>query len=416
MANAEIIAIGSELLTPQRMDTNSLAITEALNNLGVEVIGKQVVGDDRTRLTEAIRESLNRAEIVILSGGLGPTEDDVTRDAVAQALNRKLVFSPEQEAILAQFFQRLNRTMAENNRRQAHLIEGAEALPNPNGTAPGQFVKTGTGGLFLLPGPPRELKPMMANEVMPRLRAMLPGQVIKVRSFRITGIGESDLDRMIAPIYTKYVNPATTILFASGDLFVHLRARCDTEEEADALLKKVGDPISEVLGDLVYTEDPNEPLEGVIGRLLREQKASVVTAESCTGGLIAARLTNLAGSSQSFLGGFVTYTEMQKQKVLGVSADLLAAQTAVCEQVAAAMADGARERSGATYALSTTGYAGPEGGTERDPVGTVYVGVSAPHQTVVERIKHGGDRERIRTYSTQSALNIFRKTLQKQGG
>lgn len=413
MANAEIIAIGSELLTPQRLDTNSLAITDALNYLGVEVIGKQIVGDDRLRLTEAIRESLSRAEIVILSGGLGPTEDDVTRDAAAEALGRKLVFSAEQEAILARYFERLNRTMAENNRRQAHLIEGAEALPNPNGTAPGQFVKLGNGALILLPGPPRELKPMMANEVMPRLTAMLPRQFIKVRTFRITGIGESDLDRMIAPVYTRYTNPATTILFASGDLFVHLRARCNSEKEADALLKKVGDPIAEILGDLVYTEDPNEPLEGVIGRLLREQKASIVTAESCTGGLIATRLTTLPGSSQSFIGGFVTYTDIQKQKVLGVPADLLSEKTAVCEEVAAAMADGARERTGATYAISTTGYAGPDGGNECDPVGTVYVGVSAPHETIVQRIRHGGDRERVRTYSTQSALNILRKVLQK---
>ena len=412
MANAEIIAIGSELLTPQRLDTNSLAITEALNNLGVEVTGKQVVGDDRQRLTDAIRESLQRAEVVILCGGLGPTEDDVTRDAAAQALQRKLLFSPEQEAILAQFFQRLNRTMADNNRRQAYLIQGGEALPNPNGTAPGQFVKTDKGALVLLPGPPRELKPMMVNHVVPRLRAMLPLQVIKVRSFRITGIGESDLDRMIAPIYTKYTNPATTILFASGDLFVHLRARCDTEKEADALLKEVGDPIAETLGNLIYTDDANEPLEGVIGRMLRHQKASLVTAESCTGGLIAARLTSLPGSSQSFLGGFVTYTDMQKQKVLGVSAELICERTAVCEEVAAAMADGARDRTGATYALSTTGYAGPDGGTEKDPVGTVYVGVSAPHETVVQRIQHGGDRERVRTYSTQSALNILRKVLQ----
>jgi nicotinamide-nucleotide amidase len=413
MANAEIIAIGSELLTPQRLDTNSLYITEQLNNLGVEVIGKQVVGDDRQRLTDTIRESLSRAEMVILSGGLGPTEDDVTRDAAAAALNRKLVFSPEQDAILAGFFQRLNRTMAENNRRQAHLIEGGEALSNPNGTAPGQFVRTEKGGLILLPGPPRELKPMMANEVMPRLRALLPRQFIKVRSFRITGIGESDLDRMIAPIYTKYTNPATTILFASGDLFVHLRARCDSEKEADALLKEVGDPIADVLGDLVYTADVNEPLEGVIGSMLRERKASIVTAESVTGGLIAARLTNLPGSSQSFLGGFVTYTDIQKQKVLGVPAELICEHTAVCNEVAAAMADGARERTGATYAVSTTGYAGPDGGNDKDPVGTVYVGVSAPHETVVERIKHGGDRERVRIYSTQSALNVLRKVLQK---
>jgi nicotinamide-nucleotide amidase len=415
MANAEIIAVGSELLTPQRVDTNSLTLTEALNNLGVEVIGKQVVGDDRARLTEAIRDSLKRAEIVILTGGLGPTEDDVTRDAAAQALGRKLFFSTEQEAILAAYFERLNRTMAENNRRQAHLIEGAEALRNPNGTAPGQFVRTGTGALILLPGPPRELKPMMQNEVVPRLREMLPLQVIEVRTFRITGIGESDLDRMIAPIYTKYENPATTILFASGDLFVHLRARCNSEEEADALLKEVGDPIAEKLGDLIYTEDPAETLEGVIGRLLQDQKATVSTAESCTGGLIAARLTQLPGSSKRYIGGYVTYSEKQKQEVLGVPAELLAQYSAVSRQVAVAMAQGARRQSGATYGLSTTGYAGPEGGTEMDPVGTVYVSVVGPHGTTVERIKHGGDRERVRTYSTQSALNILRKTLIKNG-
>lgn len=411
MANAEIIAVGSELLTPQRIDTNSLTLTEALNNLGVEVVGKQVVGDDRIRLTEAIRESLKRAEIVVLSGGLGPTEDDITRDAAAQALGRKLVFSPEQEAILAAFFQRLNRTMAENNRRQAHVIEGAEALANPNGTAPGQFIRIGTGALILLPGPPRELKPMMQNEVVPRLRKMLPRQVIKVRTFRITGIGESDLDRMIAPIYSKYENPATTILFASGDLFVHLRARCDTEEQADALLKEVGDPIAEKLGDLVYTENPAESLEGVIGRLLQDQKATIATAESCTGGLIAARLTNLPGSSKRYIGGYVTYSEKQKQEVLGIPAELLAQYSAVSRQVAVAMAEGARKQSGATYALSTTGYAGPDGGTEQDPVGTVYVGIVGPHGTTIERIKHSGDRERVRTYSAQSALNILRKIL-----
>jgi len=411
MANAEIIAVGSELLTPQRIDTNSLTLTEALNNLGVEVVGKQVVGDDRIRLTEAIRESLKRAEIVILSGGLGPTEDDITRDAAAQALGRRLVFSPEQEAILAAYFQRLNRTMAENNRRQAHLIEGAEALANPNGTAPGQFFRTGAGALILLPGPPRELKPMMENEVVPRLRKMLPRQVIRVRTFRITGIGESDLDRMIAPIYTRYENPATTILFASGDLFVHLRARCDSEQEAEARLKEVGDPIAEKLGDLVYTQNPAESLEGVIGRLLQDQKATIATAESCTGGLIAARLTNLPGSSKRYIGGYITYSEKQKQEVLGVPAELLAQYSAVSRQVAVAMAEGARKQSGATYALSTTGYAGPEGGTEQDPVGTVYVGIVGPHGTTIERIKHGGDRERVRTYSTQSALNILRKTL-----
>ena len=205
--NAEIIAIGSELLTPQRVDTNSLIVTEQLNGLGVEVVSKLMVGDDRERLTEAIRAALARSHIVILIGGLGPTEDDVTRDAAAAALGRKLNLSTDQEAMLTKRFHQINRPMAQNNLRQAYLIEGAEAMPNPNGTAPGQFVSTARGALALLPGPPRELKLMVEQQLVPRLRPVLPPQVIRVRSFRITGIGESDLDTLIAPIYTKYANP-----------------------------------------------------------------------------------------------------------------------------------------------------------------------------------------------------------------
>src|SRR5579875_573191 len=268
--DAEIIAIGSELLTPQRIDTNSLTVTEHLNLLGVEVVAKHVIGDDRARLTEAIQTALKRSHIVVLIGGLGPTEDDVTRDAAAAALNRKLVLSLEQESVLISRFRQLNRPMAKNNLRQAYLIEGAEAMPNPHGTAPGQFLSTDRGALALLPGPPRELKPMVENQLIPRLRHVVPPQVIRVRSFRITGIGESDLDTLIAPIYTKYKNPVTTVLSSPGDLFVHLRARADSEREADDLLREVGNPIAEVLGDRVYTENADEPLEAVLGRLLRK--------------------------------------------------------------------------------------------------------------------------------------------------
>src|SRR5579885_298896 len=201
--NAEIIAIGSELLTPERVDTNSLIITEHLNLLGVEVVVKQVIGDDRERLTAAIRAAVERTDIVILIGGLGPTKDDVTRDAAAAALGRRLVLSLEQESVLISRFRQINRPMAKNNLRQAYLLEGAEAMPNPNGTAPGQFLSTNRGALALLPGPPRELKPMVANELLPRLRHVVPRQVIRVRNFRITGIGESDLDTLIAPIYSS---------------------------------------------------------------------------------------------------------------------------------------------------------------------------------------------------------------------
>lgn len=411
---AEIIAIGSELLTPQRQDTNSLFITEQLNLLGVEVISKHIVGDDRRRLTEMIDAAIARSHVVILSGGLGPTEDDVTRDAAAAALGRKLHLNLEQESILITRFRQINRPMAANNIRQAYLIDGAEALPNPLGTAPGQFLHTNRGALVLLPGPPRELKPMFLNEVVPRLRPVLPPQVIKVRSFRITGMGESDLDALIAPIYTKYTNPATTLLSSPGDLFVHLRAQAETEHQADELLRAVGNPIAQLVGDRIYSEDPNEPLEAVLGRLLRKQRATVATAESCTGGLIAYRMTELGGSSDYFLAGYVTYSDDQKQQVLGVARELIQKHTAVSEEVAAAMAQGARAKSGATYGISTTGYAGPSGGTEFDPVGTVYIGIASPSGTKVTRIRHGGDRFRVRTLAAQTSLDLLRRTICKR--
>jgi nicotinamide-nucleotide amidase len=410
---AEIIAVGSELLTPERVDTNSLIVTRHLNLLGVEIASKQVVGDDRARLTQAIRAALDRCDILILIGGLGPTEDDVTRDAVAAALDRKLALSVEQESILLDKFRRIHRTMAKNNLRQAYLIEGAEALSNAHGSAPGQFLSTRRGAVALLPGPPRELEPMVENELIPRLKPVLPPQAIRVRSFRITGIGESDLDTLIAPVYTKYTNPVTTVLSSPGDLWVHLRAQSDTKAEADALLREVGNPIVDLLGERLYSEKADDTLDSVVARLLRRQHATVATAESLTGGLLAARLTESAGSSDYFIAGYVTYTDEQKHQILGVSKELLARHSAVSEPVAAVMAEGARTRSGATYGLSTTGYAGPAGGTEADPVGTVYLGIAGPGAARVIRVRHGGDRYRTRTLATQGALDLLRKALLK---
>ena len=408
---AEIIAVGSELLTPQRVDTNSLVITEQLNLLGVDVSSKHVIGDDRIALAEAIRVACGRSNIVILSGGLGPTEDDVTREAAAAALGLKLILDLEQESILILRFRQINRPMAANNIRQAYVIEGAEPLPNPNGTAPGQFISTGRGALILLPGPPRELKAMLINEVLPRLRAVLPPQVIKVRTFRITGIGESDLDALIAPIYTKYTNPATTLLSSPGDLFVHLKAQGTTEAQVDSLLREVGNPIAELLGDLAYSEHASESLDAVVAKYLRRQRATLATAESCTGGLLSARLTDLGGSSDYFLGGYVTYTEAEKIATLGVPAEMIREHTAVSNIVAGAMAEGARSRAGSTYGISVTGYAGPTGGTDFDPVGTVYIGLAGPAGTDVSRFRHGLGRDRVRSLAVQNALNILRKKL-----
>jgi nicotinamide-nucleotide amidase len=410
---AEIIAVGTELLAADRLDTNSLAITEQLNLLGVEVVAKHVIGDDRERLIEALRRAIERTNIVIVCGGLGPTEDDVTREAAAAALGRKLVLSLAQESILIARFRQLNRPMAKNNLRQAYLIEGAEPLPNPNGTAPGQFISTDRGALAMLPGPPRELKPMLVDELVPLLKPVLPPQVIRVRTFRITGIGESDLDALIAPIYTKYANPVTTVLSAPGDLTVILRAAAANEAEADTLLRQVGNPIADLLNDRVYSQNPTQGLEAVVGCLLRKRRASVSTAESCTGGLLAGRLTDQAGSSDFYVGGFVTYTDAQKREALDVGTNLLEKYSAVSEPVAAAMAEGARKRTGSTYALSTTGYAGPSGGTEFDPVGTVYLGISGSENTRVVRVRYGADRFRIRALATQGALDLLRKTLLK---
>ena len=416
MKQAEIIAIGSELLTPQRVDTNSLIVTEQLNLLGVELIRKQVIGDDRERLTEAIRAALDRADIVILIGGLGPTEDDVTRDAAAAAMGKKVVLSLEQESILIARFKQINRTMAKNNLRQAYLIEGAEALQNQNGTAPGQFLSTSRGALALLPGPPRELRPMVIEQLLPRLKPILPPQVIKTRTFRIAGMGESDLDSLIAPVYTKYTNPVTTVLSAPGDLFVILRASGETEGEANELLREVGQAIVDLLGDRIYTEDEKETLDGVVGRLLRQRRATLAVAESCTGGLLAGRLTDGGGSSDYFVSGYVTYSDEQKSQILGVPGDLIARHSAVSEPVARAMAEGARRISEATYALSTTGYAGPSGGTEHDPVGTVYLALAGPEGTQVIRSRHGADRYRVRMLAVQNSLDLLRKTLIKSGG
>ena len=326
---AEIIAVGSELLTSQRVDTNSLFITDQLNALGVEVRRKMIVGDDRELLTASIREAIARVEILILTGGLGPTEDDLTRDAVAAATCRKLIFRDDLRDAIADRFRRFNRKMADNNLRQAYAVEGAEALFNPNGTAAGQYLDHENCIVMLLPGPPHEMKPMFVDQCVPRLARRLPAQVIRTRFYRVAGMGESDLDQLIAPVYTKYTNPVTTILAAPSDIQIHLRARCETAEEAEALLNEVGPPIEALLGDRIYSRN-GDSLEAVIGAMLGD--ATVSVAESCTGGLLGQRITSLAGSSKYFLGGFLVYSDLMKEQLLGVDRHLIDAHTAVSEE------------------------------------------------------------------------------------
>ena len=407
---AEIIAVGSELLTPQRVDTNSLFLTDELNGLGVEVVTKSVIGDDLNRLADAVRRAVSRSEIVILCGGLGPTEDDLTRDAVAAALDRKLIYHPEITEVLEQRFAQLKRKMVEVNKRQAFMVEGAEILPNDRGTAPGQWIEDSGSHVMLLPGPPHEMKAMFTRQCLPRLARIVPRQVIRTLVLRVTGMPESDLDQLISPVYKKYDNPATTILAAAGDLQIHLRARCATEGEALALLAAVGGPIELLRGDRIYSRN-GQSLEEVVGDMLRERHNTLSVAESCTGGLLGERITSVPGSSTYFLGGFITYTNRMKVEWLGVPEDIIAEFGAVSKEAAEAMALGARRRTGSTYALSITGVAGPDGGSEKKPVGTVYVGLADAAGCAVLHRQFFGDRTRIRQFATQMALDMLRRKI-----
>jgi nicotinamide-nucleotide amidase len=416
--NAEIIAVGSELLTPDRVDTNSLYLTGHLNTLGVEVKRKSIVGDERPLLASAIRQSLENAQIVILSGGLGPTEDDVTREAVADAIGRGMVLREEiWDALVARFAKlRPGHKIAENNKRQAYIIEGADVMPNDRGTAPGLWISITEGEfagrvVMLLPGPPRELKGMFEGQCLPRLQALLPAQVICTRFFRVSGMGESDLDQLISPVYKPFLNPATTILAGAGDIQIHLRARAHSEAEAESLLQQVAPKIEEILGDRIYSRDGSD-LETVIGRLLREKNATLSVAESMTGGLIAQRVTSVAGASKYFVGGFLVYTDEIKTQLLGVPRAMIQGATAVSSEVAQAMAMGARERTGSDYAIAITGEAGPQSNTGAQ-VGTVWVGLAGPDGRVEARhfLSFGGDRAAIRTRAANFALDCLRRCL-----
>jgi nicotinamide-nucleotide amidase len=406
MADAEIIAIGSELLTPQKVDTNSLYLTDQLNALGVEVVRKTIVGDERARLTDTILAAVARSQVMVLTGGLGPTEDDLTRDAVAAALGRSMNFHQEISDRIEERLRRYGRKMAEINRRQAYIIEGAEMLPNDRGTAPGQWIAHNGVVLMLLPGPPNELKAMFEKQCLPRLEKFLPPQVIRTRFFRSVGMTESELDQLISPVYTRYANLATTILAVSGEIHIHLRARCASANEAESVLEQACAEIEPLLGDRIYSRN-GDSLEQVVGDLLRARHASLSVAESVTGGLLGGRITAVPSSSDYFRGGFVVYSNEMKTKLLGVPAEMLAEHTAVSEPVAIAMAEGAKARTGSEYAISMTGYAGPDG----EKVGLVFIGLATPAETEVRRIMFPADRERVRAFSTNTALDFLRRKL-----
>jgi len=412
MLTAEIIAVGSELLTPERTDTNSLWLTEKLNEIGVEVKLKTIVGDDEMRLEETIRDAVKRSDIVITTGGLGPTEDDVTRQVSAKAIDRELVYHTELEDDLRTRFERWGRKMPEINKRQAYVIDGSDVLPNPNGSAVGMFARVGEKFLAVLPGPPRENQPMFIDHVLPHLKKAAGTIFVKRRNLRVVGLGESALDEAIAPIYTAYKSVQTSILFNKTEVEVQISATDTDETAAKRTADELADKVVEKIGVAVFSFN-GETMEEVVGKLLTERGLTVSLAESCTGGLIAERLTDMPGSSKYFLEGAVTYSNGAKISRLGVKSETLDRFGAVSAETAEEMAVGMRERAQTDFAVSITGIAGPDGGSEEKPVGTVFIALADAEGVRSMKFVFPGDRYLIRWRSSQAALDFLRRRILK---
>ncbi len=412
--NAEIIAVGSEMLTPFRQDTNSLYLTEKLNELGVDVAFKTIVGDRMKHLVDAVRHALGRVDILVVSGGLGPTEDDLTREAVAEGLGVRVKRDAD---LIAQLYARAasrRMSITRNNEKQADVIEGATILPNKLGSAPGQWVDTVVGVhrklAMLLPGPPHELKAMFEDQCLPRLREILPKRFLATRVLKAAMIGESAADARIAPIYTQYKDVETTILAHLGDIELRLNCSKPIADLAQARVDELAGRIEEELEDFVYSSQ-GETLEQIVLYYLEMRGASLAVAESCTGGMVAERLTSVSGSSRSFVGGAVVYSNRLKTELAGVDPQIIARHGAVSREVAVALADGIRERCGATLGLGVTGIAGPGGGSEEKPVGLIHIAVSDADGTDWIEKRFPGDRAGIRFYASQQGLDLVRRRL-----
>ncbi len=405
---AEIIAVGSELLTPFRQDTNSLWLTNELNRLGIRVVHKAIVGDDPDEMRSSFRHALDRADVIISCGGLGPTDDDRTRETVAELLGRKLRLDEEIVRGIQEKFRRFARTMPEINARQAMVPEGATILPNARGTAPGLWLEAGGHIIVMLPGVPHELKGLFETEVRPRLSRVAPSERLYSRDLRITGLPESDVETRVRPLYALYPDTETTILSAHTGIQLHPRIWSKDPAHAEALLNEITGRMALALGEYLYSTRA-ETLEEVVAGLLTQNRATVAVAESCTGGMLAERLTNIAGSSAYFLGGVVCYSNELKTSLVGVPAEIIEARGAVSSEVALALAEGIRRRTGATLGLGITGIAGPGGGTPEKPVGLVHIGIADERGPRERAVRLTGDRDRIRAYATQTALDTIRR-------
>ena len=419
---AEIIAAGSEMLTPYRQDTNSLFLTDGLNALGVQVAFKTIVGDNLTHLTGAATIALRRADNILFSGGLGPTEDDLTREAVAAALNLSLSPDPAILEILNKRFAARQLVMPPNNAKQANVLDGATVLDNRNGSAPGQYIATTIPGpdgqpqkkiIILLPGPPKELKPLFTDQIVPLLAATLPPRHLARRQLRMALIPESQGDARTAPIYQQYPDVETTILAGSAEIQLHFLCVKPTLAEAEARVDELTEKVDAEMGDAVFSSN-GDSLEDVVLLYLGLRNLTLATAESCTGGLLAERLTAIPNSSRQFIGGAVVYTPELKTLFAKVPKKILATKGSVSPEVARALAEGIRKTTGASLGVSITGIAGPTPATGADaqkPIGLLYIALASSGRTEIKELNLTGDRERIRFWATQHALELLRRHL-----
>ena len=408
---AELIAVGTEILLGNIANTDAQILSEKLAELGINVLYHTVVGDNPQRLRQALELARTRVDIIITTGGLGPTYDDLTKQTICDTFGRKNVLHPELEQWLRELFAARKRPMAPNNLQQAYLPENCTIFHNHNGTAPGCGFCEGGVHVLMLPGPPRECELMFRTGAEPYLRALSEG-VIASHTLRIYGKGESDMENMLRDKIEKMTNPTVAPYAKSDECMLRVTAKAATAEEAEAMLKPAVDEVMDVVGEWVYGIDVDD-LESVCVALLKERGKTLAAAESCTGGLIAKRVTDVPGASAVFLGGVVSYTNGVKNKVLNVSESKLVEFGAVSEPVAIAMAEGVRALTGADYALSVTGVAGPDSDERGNPVGLVYIGLASPEGTECRRCEFGKrTRDHIRMQAVNTALDMLRRKLQ----
>jgi len=410
---AEIVSIGTELLFGEIDDTNATYISRQFTSIGIDVYLRHAVDDDLARIVQVLGAAMRRSDVVITCGGLGPTPDDLTRQAIAQVTNRALQSVPAAEQQLRDFFAKRHRKASSNNLRQCQVPRGGRLLDNPVGTAPGLLVEHEGCTLIAVPGPPPEMHQMMTEHVIPYLHERLQEHEespLFTRTLRTADIGESDLAQQLEDILANQSDPAVALYASPGEVRIRMHTKAPSQQEANKKLGDLENSIRQRLSEHVYGTD-DETMEVAVGQVLLAAGATLAVAESCTGGLIASRITDVPGSSRYFQGSYVTYSNELKQQLLDVPVQIIQQHGAVSEECARAMAEGARTDSGADYALAVTGIAGPDGGTAQKPVGRVYIAVADEQGTICQQFDWPGTRNQFKQRASQMALNMLRKRV-----